>query len=95
MIDLSKLAHIPYKNYLISKALHLAVDSMKKEGDPNEIREIQFMQNLIEVEYPMYGASKADTKEDAIDILTKHMDLVDIDENGNRIFRSRDEDIHG
>ena len=52
MIDLSKLAEIPYKNYLISKALSIAVEEIERKGDQNEAREAILMQNLMDVEYP-------------------------------------------
>ena len=94
MIDLSKLAQMPYKHYLISKALSIAVEEMEKRGDQNEMREVVLMQNLIDVEYPQFQAAKASTKADAVDILTQHMELVDIDQNGVKQFRFRDEDLH-
>ena len=94
MIDLSKLAQIPYKHFLISKALAIAVEEMEKKGDPNEEREIVLMQNLMDVEYPQYQAAMANTKDDAVDILTKNMELVDIDKNGVKHFRFRNEDIY-
>ena len=95
MIDLSKLAQIPYKHFLISKALCIAVEEMKKKADPNEEREVEMMQNLIDMEYPSFKAGCANDKQDAIDILTKNMELVDVNANGTKIYRSKyNEDIH-
>ena len=94
MIDLSKLAEIPQKHYLISKALCIAVEEMKKRGDKNEQREIEYLQSLIDVEYPQFRAANAATKDDAVDILTRNMELIDIDENGIKQFRFRNEDLY-
>ena len=89
MIDLKKLGEMPYKHYLISKALSLAVQKMKEDGDPNEAREIAFMQSLIDMEFPHFSASKAETKEDAIQILTENMHCVDVTKKGTKIYRLR------
>jgi hypothetical protein len=89
MINLSKLADIPYRHYLLSKALSIAVEEMRRTADPNEKREIEFMQNLIDVEYPQFSASKAQSKSNAIEILTQNMELTDVTEDGVKIFRTR------
>jgi hypothetical protein len=89
MINLSKLADIPYRHYLLSKALSIAVEEMRRTADPNEKREIEFMQNLIDVEYPQFSASKAQSSNSAIEILTQSMELTNVTKNGVKIFDAR------
>ena len=60
MIDLGKLGELPYKHYLISKALSIAIEEMRRKGDSNEAREIEFMQSMIDMEYPQFKGVKYD-----------------------------------
>lgn len=60
MIDLGKLGELPYKHYLISKALSIAIEEMRRKGDSNEAREIEFMQSMIDMEYPQFKGIKYD-----------------------------------
>ena len=89
MINLSKLADIPYRHYLLSKALSIAVAEMEKAGDPNEKREIQFMQNLLDVDYPQFSNPKDQPKGSALEILTQNMKLSKVTENGVKVFDAR------
>jgi hypothetical protein len=88
MIDLGKLGQMPYKHYLISKALSIAIEEMKRNADPNEEREIEFMQSMIDMEYPQFSASNAKTEVEAVDILTQNMELTDVTPDGVKIFRT-------
>lgn len=96
MIDISKLANIPYKHYLISKCLCIALEELEKIGDPIEEKERELIKSLIDLEYPAYKAECASDSKAAVKILTQFSELVDIDENGTRIYRSNpNEDFHG
>lgn len=96
MIDLGKLGHKPYRDYLISKALVKGLEAMEKEADPHEDRERVFIASIIDMEFPLYKAESHPDSKSAVKYLTNFMELIDIEADGTRIYRSNpNEDIHG
>ena len=94
MIDLSKLANIPYRHYLISKALCMGVKVMEKENDPHQEKEIELIKGIIDREYPSYKAESAESSTAAVKMLTNYMECTDVLADGTRIYRSNpSEDI--
>lgn len=94
MIDLSKLANIPYRHYLISKALCKGLKVMKEEADPHQDKELVLIEGIIDREYPSYKAESADNSSAAVKMLTNFMECTDVLADGTRIYRSNpSEDI--
>ena len=94
MIDLSKLANIPYRHYLISKALCKGLKAMEDENDPHQDKELGLIQGIIDREYPAYKAESAENSVSAVKILTNFMECTDVLADGTRIYRSNpSEDI--
>lgn len=88
MIDLSKLANIPYRHYLISKALCKGLKAMKEEADPHQDKELLLIEGIIDREYPSYKAESAENSSSAVKMLTNFMECTDVLEDGTRIYRS-------
>lgn len=93
MINLDKLADMNYRNFLLSKALAIAVEEMTKKGDPNEEREIVLMQNLIDVEYPQFQSSQKASAKTLEEVLSQDMKFLGVDKHGTKRY-SFDEDVY-